>query len=127
MTDTVQPSPATAPLPLLPLRDIVVFPHMVVPLFVGREKSIAAIERAMAADKQIVLATQRRAAVDDPQPEDLYGVGVRAEILQVLKLPDNTVKILVEGLGRVRLSGIALAETHLAAVAEAVEAGPAPP
>jgi ATP-dependent Lon protease len=127
VNEPVQPSTAPATLPLLPLRDIVVFPHMVVPLFVGREKSIAAIEQAMAADKQIVLVTQRRAAIDDPQPEDLYGVGVRAEILQVLKLPDNTVKILVEGLGRVRLSGVALAGTHLSAVAEAVEAGPAPP
>jgi len=119
--------PSALPLPLLPLRDIVVFPHMVVPLFVGREKSIAAIERAMTADKHILLATQRRSSVDDPQPEDLYDVGVRAEILQVLKLPDNTVKILVEGLGRVRLTGIALADNHLSATAVAIEPGPEPP
>ncbi len=113
-------------LPLLPLRDIVVFPHMVVPLFVGREKSIAAIERAMTGDKQILLATQRRSSVDDPLPEDLYDVGVRAEILQVLKLPDNTVKILVEGLARVRLVGVGLADTHLAARTEPIEPGPEP-
>ncbi len=113
-------------LPLLPLRDIVVFPHMVVPLFVGREKSIAAIERAMAADKQILLATQRRSSVDDPAPADLYDVGVRAEILQVLKLPDNTVKILVEGLERVRLVGVGLEENHLSARAESIEPGPEP-
>jgi ATP-dependent Lon protease len=117
---------APAKLPLLPLRDIVVFPHMVVPLFVGREKSIAAIENAMAADKQIVLATQRRSSIDDPQPDDLYGVGVRAEILQVLKLPDNTVKILVEGVARVRLAAVELVGTHLAASPEPIEAGPAP-
>src|SRR5512134_1609615 len=124
VSDTVKNAPGPTPLPLLPLRDIVVFPHMVVPLFVGREKSIAAIEQAMAGEKQIILATQRRSAVDDPQPDDLYDVGVRAEILQVLKLPDNTVKILVEGLGRVQLSGIVLAESHLAAVAQTIEAGP---
>jgi ATP-dependent Lon protease len=113
-------------LPLLPLRDIVVFPHMVVPLFVGREKSIAAIEQAMTADKHILLATQRRSSVDDPQPEDLYDVGVRAEILQVLKLPDNTVKVLVEGLGRVRLDGVELAGSHLVARALPLESGRGP-
>ena len=115
MSDPVRTVAAPAALPLLPLRDIVVFPHMVVPLFVGREKSIAAIERAMAGDKQILLATQRRSSVDDPLPEDLYDVGVRAEILQVLKLPDNTVKILVEGLARVRLAGVEFVDNHLAA------------
>jgi len=119
--------PAALPLlPLLPLRDIVVFPHMVVPLFVGREKSIAAIDRAMAGDKQILLATQRRSAVDDPRPEDLYDVGVRAEILQILKLPDNTVKILVEGVARVRLLGVRLEDNCLAARAETIEPGPDP-
>ncbi len=126
MSNEVESTREAAALPLLPLRDIVVFPHMVVPLFVGREKSIAAIEAAMAADKQIVLATQRRSSVDDPQPEDIYDVGVRAEILQVLKLPDNTVKILVEGLGRVRLSGVELAGTHLCARPAPIEAGPDP-
>jgi len=124
MTDDAgEIAPPPPLLPLLPLRDIVVFPHMVVPLFVGREKSIVAIERAMAADKHILLATQRRSSVDDPQPEDLYEVGVRAEILQVLKLPDNTVKILVEGLGRVRLAGVEFAENHLAARAQPLGPG----
>ncbi|MHB8837188.1 MAG: LON peptidase substrate-binding domain-containing protein, partial [Candidatus Methylomirabilia bacterium] len=126
MSDAVQTIAGPGALPLLPLRDIVVFPHMVVPLFVGREKSIAAIERAMAAEKQILLATQRRSSVDDPLPADLYDIGVRAEILQVLKLPDNTVKILVEGLERVRLVGVGLEETHLSARAEPLETGPEP-
>jgi len=126
VSETVRTIAGPGVLPLLPLRDIVVFPHMVVPLFVGREKSIAAIERAMAADKQILLATQRRSAVDDPLPADLYDVGVRAEILQVLKLPDNTVKILVEGLERVRLVGVGLEENHLSARAQPIEPGPEP-
>ena len=126
MSEPVRTIAGPGALPLLPLRDIVVFPHMVVPLFVGREKSIAAIERAMAADKQILLATQRRSSVDDPLPADLYDVGVRAEILQVLKLPDNTVKILVEGLERVRLVGVGLEENHLSARAEPIEPGPEP-
>jgi len=126
VSEPVQTVEGPGALPLLPLRDIVVFPHMVVPLFVGREKSIAAIERAMAADKQVLLATQRRSSVDDPLPADLYDVGVRAEILQVLKLPDNTVKILVEGLERVRLVGVGLHENHLSAHAEPIEPGPEP-
>ncbi|MBH0238897.1 endopeptidase La [Methylobrevis albus] len=83
--------------PVLPLRDIVVFPHMVVPLFVGREKSIRALEEVMGADKQILLATQMNAAEDDPAPTAIYGVGTLATVLQLLKLPDGTVKVLVEG------------------------------
>jgi ATP-dependent Lon protease len=110
-----KPEPEAASLPLLPLRDIVVFPLMVVPLFVGRDKSIAAIEHAMAQSKQIILATQRRSAVDDPQPEDIYAVGVQAEILQIVKLPDNTVKILVEGVRRVRVTDLELLESHYVA------------
>ena len=84
-------------LPLLPLRDVVVFPHMVIPLFVGRPKSIKALETAMEAGKSIVLVAQKSAAKDEPAPEDLYTIGTIANILQMLKLPDGTVKVLVEG------------------------------
>ncbi len=84
-------------LPVLPLRDIVVFPHMVVPLFVGREKSVRALEEVMRGDKQILLATQKNSADDDPGPDAIYDVGVVATVLQLLKLPDGTVKVLVEG------------------------------
>jgi ATP-dependent Lon protease len=84
-------------LPVLPLRDIVVFPHMVVPLFVGREKSVRALEEVMRGDKQIILATQKNSADDDPSPGAIYDVGVVATVLQLLKLPDGTVKVLVEG------------------------------
>src|SRR6201995_4769002 len=87
-------------LPVLPLRDIVVFPHMVVPLFVGRDKSVRALEEVMKGDKQILLATQKNSTDDDPRPEDIYDVGVVATVLQLLKLPDGTVKVLVEGLNR---------------------------
>ncbi len=89
--------------PVLPLRDIVVFPHMIVPLFVGREKSIAALEEVMREDKQILLITQRNAGQDDPAPKDLYEVGTVASVLQLLKLPDGTVKVLVEGHRRARV------------------------
>jgi ATP-dependent Lon protease len=91
-------------LPVLPLRDIVVFPQMVVPLFVGREKSVAALEEVMAGDKQILLATQKNSADDDPAPEDIYDIGVLATVLQLLKLPDGTVKVLVEGQGRAAIT-----------------------
>jgi ATP-dependent Lon protease len=84
-------------IPLLPLRDVVVFPGMVIPLFVGRDKSIVALKTAMEADKQILLVTQKDASHDDPEPEDIYSVGTVATILQLLKLPDGTVKVLVEG------------------------------
>jgi ATP-dependent Lon protease len=83
--------------PVLPLRDVVVYPHMVIPLFVGREKSIVALDRAMNTGKKILLIAQQKADMDDPQPEDLYEVGTLATILQLLKLPDGTVKVLVEG------------------------------
>jgi ATP-dependent Lon protease len=84
-------------LPLLPLRDVVVYPHMVLPLFVGREKSIEALEDAMANDKQVLLVAQRHAADDDPGADDIYQVGTVSNILQLLKLPDGTIKVLVEG------------------------------
>ena len=108
-------------LPLLPLRDVVVFPHMVIPLFVGRPKSIKALETAMEAGKSIVLVAQKSAAKDDPAPEDLYGIGTVANILQMLKLPDGTVKVLVEGSQRARINEIVDATTHFA-----VEATPVP-
>ncbi len=90
-------------LPVLPLRDIVVFPHMVVPLFVGREKSVRALEEVMRHDKQIVLATQKNSTDDDPTPDAIHDVGVLASVLQLLKLPDGTVKVLVEGRARASL------------------------
>ena len=89
--------------PVLPLRDVVVFPHMAIPLFVGREKSIKALTAAMQDDKRILLIAQRTADVDDPRPDDLYEVGTLASILQMLKLPDGTVKVLVEGVRRARI------------------------
>jgi ATP-dependent Lon protease len=92
-----QENPSPPKYPVLPLRDIVVFPHMIVPLFVGREKSVRALEDVMKEDKQILLVTQRNAAQDDPGPADMYGVGTVGTVLQLLKLPDGTVKVLVEG------------------------------
>ena len=83
--------------PVLPLRDIVVFPHMIVPLFVGREKSVRALEEVMADDKQILLSSQIDPNVDNPVAEGIYETGVLANVLQLLKLPDGTVKVLVEG------------------------------
>src|SRR5216110_2946611 len=93
------PSPSGRTVPLLPLRDIVVFPHMVVPLFVGRERSISALERAMSQDpqKEVLLSAQRKAKTNDPVPEDIFMVGTVATIIQMLRLPDGTVKVLVEG------------------------------
>ena len=93
-------------LPLLPLRDVVVFPHMVIPLFVGRPKSIKALEAAMEEGKNVVLVAQKSAANDEPTPEDLYDVGTVASILQMLKLPDGTVKVLVEGVHRARINHV---------------------
>jgi len=92
----ITPSESSA-LPLLPLRDVVVFPHMVIPLFVGRPKSIKALEVAMEAGKSIMLVAQKNAAKDEPSSEDIYEIGCVANILQMLKLPDGTVKVLVEG------------------------------
>ncbi|MBU2887066.1 endopeptidase La [Gilvimarinus agarilyticus] len=100
-------------LPLLPLRDVVVYPHMVIPLFVGRQKSIEALESAMRADKQIVLVAQKNPADDDPKADDLYDVGTLASILQLLKLPDGTVKVLVEGGERVFIESSEEVEGHL--------------
>ncbi|RVC62730.1 endopeptidase La, partial [Mesorhizobium sp. M00.F.Ca.ET.038.03.1.1] len=88
---------------VLPLRDIVVFPHMIVPLFVGREKSIKALEEVMGQEKQILLATQMNAADDDPEPDAIFDIGTLANVLQLLKLPDGTVKVLVEGASRAKI------------------------
>ncbi|MBA4767777.1 MAG: endopeptidase La [Porphyrobacter sp.] len=111
----------TQTFPLLPLRDIVVFPGMVVPLFVGREKSVAALEAAMEASKDIVLLAQLDPSCDDPEGDDLYDVGVIAQVLQLLKLPDGTVRVLVEGKTRARLSALEDVGTHLLAEVETIE------
>jgi ATP-dependent Lon protease len=121
MTDT-ETGADTLTLPLLPLRDVVVFPHMVIPLFVGRPKSIKALETAMEAGKSILLVAQKSAAKDEPSAEDMYGTGTVANILQMLKLPDGTVKVLVEGVQRARIDAIADLKTHYTA-----EARPVPP
>ena len=107
--------------PVLPLRDIVVFPHMIVPLFVGREKSVRALEDVMKDDKQILLVTQKNAAQDDPTPSDIYSVGTVGTVLQLLKLPDGTVKVLVEGGQRARIDKFTGLEDFFQASAEAVE------
>ena len=114
----------TLQMPLLPLRDVVVFPHMVIPLFVGRPKSIKALESAMEAGKSIVLAAQKSAAKDEPGPEDLYQIGSIANILQMLKLPDGTVKVLVEGSQRARINEIIDAKTHYAVIVTPVASDP---
>ena len=90
-------------LPLLPLRDIVVFPSMVIPLFVGRDKSISALNEVMKKDKKIILVTQKNSEIDDPKKTDIFMYGCEGSILQLLKLPDGTVKVLVEGIKRVKI------------------------
>ncbi|WP_115584748.1 endopeptidase La [Xanthomonas arboricola] len=101
-----QSQPEVLDLPVLPLRDVVVFPHMVIPLFVGRDKSMRALEKAMEADKRILLVAQKSAETDDPAAGDLYTVGTLAQVLQLLKLPDGTIKVLVEGLSRVTVDKV---------------------
>ena len=91
-------------LPLLPLRDIVVFPNMVIPLFVGRDKSINALNEVMKKEKKIILVTQKNSEVDDPTKNDVFTYGCESNILQLLKLPDGTVKVLVEGINRVKIT-----------------------
>ena len=112
--------PMPIELPLLPLRDVVVFPHMVIPLFVGRAKSIKALEAAMADDRRIMLVAQKAAAKDEPTPQDMFEMGCVASILQMLKLPDGTVKVLVEGVQRATVKSIADGEVHFSAVVEPV-------
>ena len=101
---------------VLPLRDVVVYPHMVIPLFVGREKSIRALEKAMQSGKQILLAAQKSAEVDEPGENDIHHVGVLATVLQLLKLPDGTVKVLVEGSQRARVNRLVIDEYFAAEV-----------
>src|SRR3982750_4711555 len=120
------PLPATElDLPLLPLRDVVVFPHMVIPLFVGRPKSIKALELAMEAERPIMLVAQKAAAKDEPSVEDMFEVGCVSTILQLLKLPDGTVKVLVEGQQRARVNKIEEGEQHFSANVTPVGAVPA--
>ncbi len=114
-------------LPVLPLRDIVVFPHMIVPLFVGREKSVRALEAVMREDKQILLVAQKNAAQDDPEAEDLYNVGTVSTVLQLLKLPDGTVKVLVEGGRRAQITGFKETKTHFEAYAAPLADSPEEP
>ena len=105
---------------VLPLRDIVVFPHMIVPLFVGREKSIRALEEAVRTDRHILLATQINAGDDDPATDAIYKIGTLASVLQLLKLPDGTVKVLVEGVGRAKVTGFTRSDEYYEATAEAL-------
>src|SRR5438067_10519019 len=106
--------------PVLPLRDIVVFPHMIVPLFVGREKSVRALEDVMKDDKQILLVTQKNAAQDDPTTADIFTIGIIGTVLQHLKLPDGTVKVLVEGGQRARIVRFAENDAFFQAHAEVI-------
>jgi len=111
----------TSGVPVLPLRDVVVYPHMVIPLFVGRDKSIVALDKAMAAGKRILLVAQKAADLDDPQPSDLYEVGTLASILQLLKLPDGTVKVLVEGSERALIDRINVGDHFSAEISALAE------
>ncbi len=119
LTDFSQNGPKEVP--VLPLRDVVVYPHMVIPLFVGREKSIQALESAMAADKQVLLVAQKSAEVDDPEIDEIHEVGTLSTILQLLKLPDGTVKVLVEGAERARVVKYVSQEEYFAAEIERLE------
>ncbi|MGA0033040.1 MAG: endopeptidase La [Burkholderiales bacterium] len=125
MNDQISNENSKLEMPLLPLRDVVVFPHMVIPLFVGRPKSIKALETAMEAGKSIVLVAQKSAAKDEPAPEDLYDVGSIANILQMLKLPDGTVKVLVEGSQRACIHGVEDVKTHFTVQATPIASDPA--
>src|SRR5918911_600720 len=120
MSEQAPSTPEIVQYPLLPLRDVVVFPHMVIPLFVGRPKSIKAMETAMEAGKSILLVAQKSAAKDDPGPQDMYSIGCVSNILQMLKLPDGTVKVLVEGGTRAHIRDIVDVKTHWIAEATAV-------
>ena len=114
-------NPLLDSLPVLPLRDVVVYPHMVIPLFVGREKSIKALEAAMLNNKKIFLVAQRKSANDDPSSKDLFNVGTISSVLQLLKLPDGTVKVLVEGEQRAQVASYAIDEGYLSAVLEGID------
>ncbi len=116
-----RPRSESLELPVLPLRDVVVFPHMVIPLFVGRDKSIRALDIAMEGDKRILLVAQRSGETDDPVGEDLHAIGTLAQVLQLLKLPDGTIKVLVEGVSRVGVSQVREVDGTLAGVGEVIE------
>jgi ATP-dependent Lon protease len=120
MPETVSSVPQS--LPLLPLRDVVVFPHLVIPLFVGRPKSIKALEAAMGMGKSIMLVAQKNASKDEPSAGDIYEIGCVSNILQMLKLPDGTVKVLVEGVGRARILSITDGEAHFSCELQPIEA-----
>src|SRR6201998_1392445 len=107
-------------MPVLPLRDIVVFPHMIVPLFVGREKSVRALEAVMKDNKQILLVAQKNASQDDPSADDIYRIGTVSTILQLLKLPDGTVKVLVEGGRRAQIVAFKETESYFEAFVESM-------
>jgi ATP-dependent Lon protease len=113
--------PARRTVPLLPLRDIIVFPHMVVPLFVGRQKSIAALEAAMEADQSILLAAQRDAKTNEPSHDDIHPVGTIGTVVQLLRLPDGTVKVLVEGKHRARIQSYTATDKFFAVEIEPVQ------
>ena len=126
--ETTQPAAPEGQLAaVLPLRDIVVFPHMIVPLFVGREKSVRALEEVMSEEKQIVLLTQKNAGEDDPSPDGLYRVGTLATVLQLLKLPDQTVRVLVEGKSRARVKGFSPRTDFFQALIEPIAEQPGNP
>src|SRR5271168_468887 len=118
MMSDVTKSPPSDTLAVLPLRDIVVFPHMIVPLFVGRDKSVRALESVMKEDKQILLVAQKNAAQDDPSTDDIYKVGTISTVLQLLKLPDGTVKVLVEGSQRAKITSFTDNQPFFQAIAE---------
>ena len=118
---TEQSLEVSTQVPVLPLRDVVVYPHMVIPLFVGREKSIKALDATMQDNKQILLVAQKSSDVDDPEPEDLYQVGTLASILQLLKLPDGTVKVLVEGTRRTQLKSMFIKDGYYVAQTSELE------
>jgi ATP-dependent Lon protease len=121
MQDTTPTPELRLDLPVLPLRDVVVYPHMVIPLFVGRDRSIKALDLAMAGDKQILLVAQKSPDTDDPGADDLYSVGTLAQVLQLLKLPDGTIKVLVEGSARVAIDGYGEREGALTATGKEVD------
>ena len=123
--ETSNPGVESSSIPLLPLRDVVVFPNMVIPLFVGREKSILALESSMEGDKRLLLLTQKNAVHDDPSLDELYSVGIMANILQMLKLPDGTVKVLIEGERRVNVDKIITGNYLSAEISEVAEELPA--
>ncbi len=125
MSDTISQPNVSTELPMLPLRDVVVFPHMVIPLFVGRPKSIKALEAAMEGDRKIMLVAQKTAAKDDPTVGDMFAVGCVSTILQMLKLPDGTVKVLVEGQQRATVDEITEGEAFFSAKVQPVEPGDA--